>query len=320
MKTRFRLIRRGSRGGAFYCVDCHTGKRTSLQTSNEDEAIQIIQSKNQAEKQPALNLQIAKAYLAGTDSGITTRTWQNAIEALTATKQDANQARWKTAAKDHAIKPLLPQLIVETKAELILSVLRSGTVSTNVYLRRLHNFCVDMNWLPWPIVPKRQATAPFTGTTLYLRVALDFTGNSGTGFYSSDGITWTQLGSAFNLAYDWATGTFQGEQFALFCYNAQPGRGYVDVDWFRFTPPAFINNIAPTSHSSVTLHLENSPGSTNVIQATANWTTWPPTWRIRMDWGNSRTPTPARGPAGFIGLSPSKELHTPPAARPGAGL
>jgi len=181
MKTRFRLIRRGSRGGAFYCVDCHTGKRTSLQTSNEDEAIQIIQSKNQAEKQPALNLQIAKAYLAGTDSGITTRTWQNAIEALTATKQDANQARWKTAAKDHAIKPLLPQLIVETKAELILSVLRSGTVSTNVYLRRLHNFCVDMNWLPWPIVPKRQATAPFTGTTLYLRVALDFTGNSGTG-------------------------------------------------------------------------------------------------------------------------------------------
>jgi len=29
-----------------------------------------------------------------------------------------------------------------------------GTVSTNVYLRRLHNFCVDMNWLPWPLVPK----------------------------------------------------------------------------------------------------------------------------------------------------------------------
>jgi integrase len=31
-----------------------------------------------------------------------------------------------------------------------------GTVSTNVYLQRLHNFCVDMNWLPWPLVPKRQ--------------------------------------------------------------------------------------------------------------------------------------------------------------------
>jgi integrase len=31
-----------------------------------------------------------------------------------------------------------------------------GTVSTNVYLRRLHNFCVDMNWLAWPLIPKRQ--------------------------------------------------------------------------------------------------------------------------------------------------------------------
>ena len=26
-----------------------------------------------------------------------------------------------------------------------------GTVSTNVYLRRIHNFALDMNWLPWSI-------------------------------------------------------------------------------------------------------------------------------------------------------------------------
>lgn len=37
-----------------------------------------------------------------------------------------------------------------------MKVLQQGTVSTNVYLRRLHNFCLDMNWLPWPIIPKRQ--------------------------------------------------------------------------------------------------------------------------------------------------------------------
>ena len=34
--------------------------------------------------------------------------------------------------------------------------MQAGTVSTNVYLRRLHNFCVDINWLPWPLIPKRQ--------------------------------------------------------------------------------------------------------------------------------------------------------------------
>jgi hypothetical protein len=40
--------------------------------------------------------------------------------------------------------------------ELLLKVLQTGTVSTNVFLRRLHNFCVGMNWLPWPLIPKRQ--------------------------------------------------------------------------------------------------------------------------------------------------------------------
>ncbi|MBI4661544.1 MAG: hypothetical protein HY735_22200 [Verrucomicrobia bacterium] len=156
MKTRYRLIRRGIRNGAFYCVDTNTGKRTSLGTSNEDEAQQIIQAKNQSLRQPVLNLQIAKAYLAGSDNGINTRTWQQAIEALINTKQDANKERWMRVVKDSALTPLLPKVIIETQAELLLRVLNSGTVSTNVYLRRLHNFCVDMNWLPWPLVPKRQ--------------------------------------------------------------------------------------------------------------------------------------------------------------------
>jgi hypothetical protein len=77
MKTRYRLIRRGVRNGAFYCVDTKTGKRTSLQTCNEDEARQIINAKNQALRQPVLNMQIAKAYLYGTDNGIATRTTES---------------------------------------------------------------------------------------------------------------------------------------------------------------------------------------------------------------------------------------------------
>jgi integrase len=156
MKTRYRLTRRGIRGDRFYCVDTTTGKRTSLRTANEEEARQIVEAKNQSERQPVLNLQIAKAYLAGTDNGIATRTWQQAIEALTHTKQAANQDRWRTAARDKAFAPLMPRVIIETPGELLLKVLQHGTVSTNVFLRRLHNFCVDMNWLPWPLIPKRQ--------------------------------------------------------------------------------------------------------------------------------------------------------------------
>jgi len=103
MKTRYRLIRRGIRGNKFYCVDTSTGKRTSLGTANEDDAKQVVAAKNNSERQPVLNLQIAKAYLAGSDTGMTTRTWQNAIESLIGTKQGANQHRWKTAAKDKAL-------------------------------------------------------------------------------------------------------------------------------------------------------------------------------------------------------------------------
>jgi len=33
--------------------------------------------------------------------------------------------------------------------------MEDGTVSTNVFLRRLHNFCLGMNWLPSPILAKR---------------------------------------------------------------------------------------------------------------------------------------------------------------------
>lgn len=156
MKTRYRLICRGIRGGHYYCVDTQTGKRTSLGTTNEDEARQLVEAKNNAERQPVLNLHIAKAYLAGTDNGIATRTWQQAIEALTNTKQGANQHRWRTAAKDRAFAPLLSRVIIETPAEVLLTVIKVGTVSTNVFLRRLHNFCVDLNWLPWPLIPKRQ--------------------------------------------------------------------------------------------------------------------------------------------------------------------
>ena len=64
--------------------------------------------------------------------------------------------RWQTAIKDKAFNSIRTLCLLETKADHILHVLEEGTVSTNVYLRRLHNFAVDMSWLPWPVLPKRR--------------------------------------------------------------------------------------------------------------------------------------------------------------------
>ena len=75
MKPRYRLTYRSDRGKMFFCVDSETGRRTSLHTKDRDAAEQIVLARNQSLRQPTLNLHIAKAYLAGTDSGVATRTW-----------------------------------------------------------------------------------------------------------------------------------------------------------------------------------------------------------------------------------------------------
>jgi hypothetical protein len=38
--------------------------------------------------------------------------------------------------------------ILETQSAHFLKVLGAGSVATNVFLRRIHNFAIDMGWLP----------------------------------------------------------------------------------------------------------------------------------------------------------------------------
>lgn len=81
----------------------------------------------------------------------------------------------------------------------------------------------------------RAAVVPVQTSRIFLRTAMDFVRNKGACSYSYDEKKWTELGGEFDLVYDWRTGTFQGEQFAIFCFNPKPGDGFVDVDQFRFT-------------------------------------------------------------------------------------
>ncbi len=74
---------------------------------------------------------------------------------------------------------------------------------------------------------------PLTGNTLYLRTDLDFVKNLAICSYSTDGMNWTPIGGNFELLFGYGS-TFQGEQFAIFCYNPQTSSspGYVDIDSF----------------------------------------------------------------------------------------
>jgi beta-xylosidase len=81
----------------------------------------------------------------------------------------------------------------------------------------------------------QQATASLgAANTVYLTLRMDFEQNQGQTAYSIDGLNWSTIGNAFPLLWDWATGTFQGEQYAVFNYNAGASSGFVDVNRVSF--------------------------------------------------------------------------------------
>ena len=82
--------------------------------------------------------------------------WLYVMEEIVKTKTGENQHRWRTLIRSKRLDLLRARLVIETLPEHFLKVLQSGAVSTNVYLRRIHNFALDMNWLPPTVIPKRQ--------------------------------------------------------------------------------------------------------------------------------------------------------------------
>ena len=156
MKRRYRLICRGGRGSKFYCFDTLTRKRTSLATTRREEAAQVVFAKNQALGQGALNLQIARAYLTAADPQIARRTWQDVMAEIPRLKTGNTLIRWQTVVRDRAFDSLRNVILLETRAEHLLHALDRGTVSTNIYLRRLHRFVLDLGWLSWPVLPVRR--------------------------------------------------------------------------------------------------------------------------------------------------------------------
>ena len=73
MRAKHTLFRRG---GIYYSKDTATGQQKSLRTRDEAEALQLINARNEACRQPVLNLQLARAYLTASDPAFVARTWQ----------------------------------------------------------------------------------------------------------------------------------------------------------------------------------------------------------------------------------------------------
>lgn len=154
MKSRYRVFRRG--WGTFYCEDLVTKKQETLKTRDKDEAYRLVAAKNETEASPAFSLHLARVYWRAGDPAAASRTWQHVMDEILKQKREETRHRWTTAVKDKALDGLRDRVVLETQAEHFLRVLEAGSVSTNIYLRRIHNFALDMSWLPWPVLPKKR--------------------------------------------------------------------------------------------------------------------------------------------------------------------
>jgi len=68
----------------------------------------------------------------------------------------AIQDRYLSSISEKTLDPIRGIPLIETRPEHFLTVIQAGTVSTNIFLRRLHGFALGMKWLPWPVLTSRQ--------------------------------------------------------------------------------------------------------------------------------------------------------------------
>lgn len=154
MKQRYHVFQRP--WGVYYCEDLVSKKQTTLKTRDKDEAYRLVAAKNEHQEAPAFSRHLARVYWKAGDPAGATRTWQHVMDEIPKLKENETRQRWLVAIKDKAFDLIRNQVVLETQAEHFLKVLEIGSVSTNIYLRRIHNFALDMNWLPWPVLPKKR--------------------------------------------------------------------------------------------------------------------------------------------------------------------
>ena len=130
MSEKYRIFRRAS--GVWYIEEKATKHQESLRTRDGMEAKRLLQARNEAQRLPAINLQIARAYVAATDPKMVARNWEDVINCIISQKQGETQRRWSVSSKDKALDLIRKKPLLETTSHDLLTVMATGTVSTNV--------------------------------------------------------------------------------------------------------------------------------------------------------------------------------------------
>ncbi|MEI8288756.1 MAG: tyrosine-type recombinase/integrase [Verrucomicrobiota bacterium] len=149
MKTKYTLFRRN---GIYYSQDSATGQQKSLRTRDETDALKLLNARNEAHRQPVLNLHLARAYLTASDPAFVERTWQTVMEQLQSRGKDSSRARYASVFKSPSFDALRNKKLLETTADDFFAVFKENKVAITYFLKRLHNFALSLGWIALPIV------------------------------------------------------------------------------------------------------------------------------------------------------------------------
>jgi len=106
----------------------------------------------------------------------------------------------------------------------------------------------------------RTATAPFSGSHVWLRAHCDFLSEKATFSYSVDGKAFRPLGDEFTMIFQLRT--FQGIRYGLFAFGA--GGGYADFDNFKVDEPRPSALTRPIPVGK-TIRIENLDGGSVLV-------------------------------------------------------
>jgi hypothetical protein len=121
--------------------------------------VQKVNAMNETEREPSISLGLARVYLNATDPKLATRTWQEVMENIVSKKTDETRRRWEVAIKDRNLTASA-NCRGGNAPGAFRPGLADGKVSTNVYLRRIHNHALGMEWLLKSVIPRLQWPKP----------------------------------------------------------------------------------------------------------------------------------------------------------------
>jgi integrase len=153
VQLKYRLYRR--RNGIFYWQENNSSRQGTLRTTDRREAERLLNAMNESYREPTLNLNLARAYLAAHDPKMARRTWQAVMDEMATHGIPSTQVRCARGFRSKAYEPIRNKPLVQTTGADLLAIIHANGNCVAHYLRRLHNLALDLGWLPWPILAKR---------------------------------------------------------------------------------------------------------------------------------------------------------------------